>query len=139
MTALFESIKRVLPTAVKQHGRDAIEALARARLKSGSIEREEFLADIKAAVESGRGYAAAKIGASQKTWMYYEIFLSKHRPADEVAEYEASLRFHTLKQEGLFPDSLDFYLKYSRFYVEHVRNLDALGIVYSPASQELEL
>jgi hypothetical protein len=71
--------------------------------------------------------------------MYYPIFLTKRYSKETVANYERELRYHCLQQEGVFPDSLDFYLEFARFYVDHVRNLDSLGICLRDTSQELEI
>jgi hypothetical protein len=128
---------------LKQPYWNVMEKLGVARLKvatmSRSMSRQDFITDIKSALEAGRGYAAAKIGVSQKSWMYYEIFLAEHRSPEEVATYETQLKFHCLKQEGLFPESPAFYLTFNRFYIEHVRNIDSLGITYRQALQELNI
>jgi hypothetical protein len=104
-----------------------------------AISKKEFINDIKSAIAERRGFAAAKTGVSQKSWMYYEIFLSEHRRPEEIREYESSLKFHCLKQEGLFPESLEFYRSYNRFYMDHVKNLDCLGLFYRPALTELRI
>lgn len=136
---LVDTMKRTLPAPVLDRGRAAVERMALARLKSLSISRDDFLRDVRSAVAERRGYAAAKVGASQKHWMYYEIFLRKHRDNGLLAEYEKELVFHSLQQEGLFPPSVAFYREYNRFYVDHIKNLDCLGICYRPARQELEI
>lgn len=137
---LLRSVMRsVVPPVVRRYGRGVLERRALSQLEQSCISRERFIADIRAAVQAGAGYATAKIGASQKTWMYYPIFLTKGYPPDEVREYEGELRFHGLKQEGVFPDSPEFYLEFNRSYVDHVRDLDCLGICLRDTSQELEI
>jgi hypothetical protein len=128
-----------VPPAVRQYGRSKLDRLAYLRLQAMCCSRSDFIADLRSAVEDRRGYAAGKIGASQKTWMYYPIFLTKRYSKETVANYERELRYHCLQQEGVFPDSLDFYLEFARFYVDHVRNLDSLGICLRDTSQELEI
>jgi GT-D fold-like domain len=131
--------RKIVPTILKEVYWNALEKLAAARLKSASIAKEEFIKDIGDAIAAQRGYAAAKIGRSQKYWMYYEVFLSKESDPAEIRQYEKELKFHSLKQEGLFPESCDFYLEFNRFYMRHVKNLDCLGMTYWPASMEMEL
>ena len=110
-----------------------------ARLKYASITKEEFIKDIKTAIAAHTGYAAGKIGRSQKQWMYYEILLSRERNPEKIREFEEKLKFHALNQEGIFPVNFDFYLRFGRFYMDHVRNLDCLGLFYDPPLMEMEL
>ena len=97
--------KKVVPEQVRQRLYQAKDQLTIARLKYRSIAKEELVNDIKSAIAAHRGYAAAKIGASQKQWMYYEILLSKRNNPAAVREFEEELKFHCLKQEGLFPSA----------------------------------
>ena len=69
--------RKMVPTILKNVYWNALEKLAAARLKSASITKHEFIDDIGNAIAARRGYAAAKIGISQKHWMYYEVLLSK--------------------------------------------------------------
>jgi len=131
--------RHIVPAVLKNVYWNALEKLAAARLKSRSITKDEFVTDIKDAVAAHRGYAAAKIGMSQKHWMYYEVFLSRRVDPEEIRTYEKELKFHCLKQEGVFPESCDFYLEFNRFYMQHVKNLDCVGVFYWPASMEMEL
>jgi hypothetical protein len=131
--------KKIVPARLKNVYGNAIESAAAVRLKRASIMKHEFIEDIQKAIAGHRGYAAAKIGVSQKYWMHYEIFLSKERDPSEVREYENKLKFHASNQEGVFPASCEFYLEFNRFYMEHVNNLDCLGLFYQPASMEMAL
>lgn len=110
-----------------------------ARLKHASIAKKEFVNDIKAAISAQAGYAAGKIGRSQKHWMYYEVLLAKEKNPEKVREFEEQLKFHALNQEGIFPVNFDFYLRFNRFYMEHLKNLNCLGIFYDPPAMEMEL
>jgi hypothetical protein len=97
-----------------------------------SVSRAEFLADVRSAIEGGRGYAAAKIGYSEQHWLYYDILLEQERDQAKIAKFEHELRFHGLKQEGVFPADPAFYRDFNRFYVPHLRNIDSLGVFYYP-------
>lgn len=109
-----------------------------ARLRHATISKREFISDLKRAIEGKVGYAAGKNGHSEQYWMYYEIVLNKARDGSEVRLYEKDLEFPFLKNTGIFPMSPDFVLKYNRFYIEHVRNLDCLGI-FIDHPRELEI
>ncbi len=112
-----------------------LEAIHRARYPT--ISKKEFINDLKTSIENNSGYASAKIGKSQQHWMYYEIFLTKEREEERLKQFQKDLLFHGLKQEGIFPAKPDFYLKYNKFYIEQVRNLDSLGIFYYPWELEM--
>jgi hypothetical protein len=100
------------------------------RLRHASISKREFLNDLHRAIETRTGYAAGKIGASPQHWMYYEILLSKDPSTAQLMRFESDLAFHGLKQSGVFPQDRIFYLEFNRFYMDHVRNLDCLGLFF---------
>lgn len=107
------------------------------RLRTPTVSREEFLAGLRGAVEAGRGYAAGKNGRCEQYWMYYEIFLQGDPGPEEVAAYHEGLVYNGLRQTGIFPADPSFYLDYSRFYAEHLRNLDSLGVCYCATEPEI--
>src|SRR5881397_3531170 len=126
----FPLLKRM-----RQCFRDTREAFFRARYPT--ISKPEFIYDLKTAIEHNTGYAAGKIGFSEQHWMYYEILMQKERSRAKIRQFERDLKFHALKQEGVFPDDLRFYLDFNRFMLPHVRNIDCLGICYRPWELEL--
>jgi len=109
------------------------------RLRRRSISKTEFIYGLKNAIENRAGYAAGKIGMSQKYLMYYEILLRKERNVGKIKKFESDLIFHGLKQGGIFPPDPHFYLDYNKFYIEQVRNLDCLGICYDRPQMEREI
>ena len=99
------------------------------RIPRPLISKAEFVRDVKVAIESGRGYAAGRLGMSQKHWMYYKVLVDRSMANRKVLRlFEKRLRFHGLTQEGVFPADPQFYLRYNDFYIEHVRNLDSIGL-----------
>ena len=117
----------------------AQEQLAIARLRYATIAKEEFVKDIETALAAHTGYAAGKVGLCEKYLMYYEILLSIEENPDEIRQFEEQLNFSFPNQTGLFPAEPDFYLSFNRFYIEHVKNLDCLGLFYYPALTELKI
>lgn len=93
------------------------------------VGREAFVAGLRRAVEEGRGYATGKLGTSEKYWMYYEVLLATEHDRRRRLAYEASLKFHSLMQSGIFPTDLAFLRTFNRAYVEAVRRLDCIGII----------
>jgi hypothetical protein len=112
-------------------------SLAGRAWKYPTISRREFLKDVGSAVTQGTGYAAGKIGRSNQFWMHYEMLLENECDANKIAEFERDLTFHGLNQMGIFPAECKFYLKFNRFYVDHVRNLDCLGVCFYPGELEI--
>jgi hypothetical protein len=110
-----------------------------ARLGRPLATRAEFLGDLGRAVSEGRGFAAGKIGASEKHWMYYPLVLERGPHAARRRVFERLLLFHGLKQSGLFPPNPEFYLNYNRQYVAAVREMDSLGVFLNPVEMEREL
>ena len=103
------------------------------------ISRQEFISDLKAAIDQNRGYAVAKIGFSQKHWLYYPLFLKSEVAQNNrkaVKVFESKLMFHGLKQSGIFPATTDFYLEYNHFYVSHLKNIDCLGLFLDSIKME---
>jgi hypothetical protein len=113
------------------------ERVYKARLRNGMISRKEFIEDLRNAIENKRGYAAGKIGYSEQHWMYYEILLGKEKDPGRVREFEKMLLHHGFNQEGIFPPSPEFYLEFNKTYIQHVRNIDCLGICYRPWEREI--
>lgn len=93
------------------------------------IDRRQFVADVRRAVAERRGYAAGKLGTSEKYWMYYEVILATEQDARRRLAYEASLKFHALKQSGVFPAEPAFIRGFNEAYVEAVRALDCIGLL----------
>jgi hypothetical protein len=107
------------------------------RLRRECISKREFLTDLRKALEDRTGYAAGKIGKSPQHWMYYEVLLAKEQDKERIRRFETDLAFHGLKQSGVFPQDPRFYLEFNRFYIDHVRNLDCLGVFFEPWELEM--
>jgi hypothetical protein len=103
-----------------------------ARGLSPLIAKREFIADIGAALASGRGFAAGKIGYTEQAWMYYPLFLAGCPDARQVNAYHTALKFHFERQAGAFPSDPEFFPVFTAWYGEHVRNLDCLGLFRGP-------
>lgn len=100
------------------------------RIQYSEISRQNYLEGIKAAIDQNTGYAAGKLGGAEEAWMYYEILLSKEKRAGKIRRFEDKLAFTSVKNAGIFPGEPEFHLDFNKFYMNHVRNLDCLGICY---------
>lgn len=90
--------------------------------------RATFVEAVSSAIRDGRPFAAGKLGTSEKTWLYYPIVRASPRAPRQRLAFEASLKFHALKQSGVFPPDPEFLLAFTHFYVEQVRALDSIGL-----------
>lgn len=122
--------------------RSESDALARSyaqHLGRPLISRLEYLRQLLAAVEDRRGYASAKIGRSEKQWLYYPILRSRERDARRLRAYETVLAYHFQVQSGLFPTTPTFYQRFVEVYSVHLRELDCLGLFFDVPALECEI
>lgn len=103
------------------------------------ISRPEYLRQLRAAVDDRRGYASAKIGRSEKQWLYYPILRSRERDTRRLRAYETVLAFHVQVQSGLFPATPAFYRRFVEVYSVHLRELDCLGLFFDAPALECEI
>lgn len=138
---IWTNNRRVFSLASRVYGRiyKIRRDLYHYQLRKKSISREVFLQDIKHALENKIGYAAGKIGLSQKHWLYYPILLRKNTNRQIIEHFEEALIFHGLKQSGIFPASPEYYLHYNDFYVKHLKNIDCLGLFFDHIEMEKQI
>lgn len=103
------------------------------------ISRREYLRQLRAAVEDRRGYASAKIGQSEKQWLYHPILRSHERDARRLRAYETALAYHFRVQAGLFPATPAFFRRFTDVYSVHLRELDCLGLFFDAPALECEI
>ena len=104
------------------------------------IQKQEFIADLRDALGAKRGYAAGKLGASQKFWMYYGLLARQGPGAGKLLKfYQKALLFHTYQQCGVFPPNAEFCLSFNAQFVEAVRELDCLGLFLDQVEIEKRL
>ena len=101
------------------------------------ISKEKFIAQLDRAISTRSGFAAGKIGNSEKRWMYQPIVRAKCNEPSQLRAFELSLKFHLFNQSALFPPDVDFASRYNEFYMSHIRNLDALGLFGVPSEAPL--
>jgi hypothetical protein len=101
------------------------------------ISKHQFIARLGRAIATRSGFAAGKIGESEKRWMYQPIVRAEKSQRSQLRAYELSLKFHAFNQSALFPPDVEFYLRYNDFYISKLRNLDALGLFDMPSEAQL--
>ncbi|OHD14526.1 MAG: hypothetical protein A2086_14335 [Spirochaetes bacterium GWD1_27_9] len=106
------------------------------RLKN-PILKEEFLSDLKYAIDNKTSYAVGKLGTTEQQILYYPIILSKNVRRQNLITFEDQLFRSFSQNAGLFPSDKDFILEYSKIFAESTQKIDCLGLFYQ--NRELEI
>ena len=117
---------------------DVVAAYARA-LGRPIIAKAEYIARLRASLAGGQGYAAAKLGRSEKQWLYYPLFLAKETDPLRRLAYTQALAFHFEIQSGLFPAEPEFYLRFNEVYADYLRRIDCLGLSFDVPALEQQI
>jgi hypothetical protein len=91
------------------------------------IARSAFVEAVRRAVAGQTGFAAGKLGTSEKHWMYYPVLLAGNPSLRQQRAFEAVLAHHC-RSSGIFPTTAAFSLEFNAFYAGHVAALDAIGL-----------
>jgi len=102
-----------------------------------NITRPQFLQRIENCVQGSIPYAAAKFSISDQYLFYYPIAKKNLSNKRQLLAYEAHLKFHGLKQSGVFPVNASFLPRYNEFYAAHLRNIDCIGLHQLQMEREL--
>jgi len=90
--------------------------------------KAEFITAIGAAFDEARGFAAGKIGNSEKHWMYQPLARERTKGSLRERAYALMLGRSSESSAGIFPRDADFYARFNDFYIEQVQKLDFLGL-----------
>ena len=72
------------------------------------VEKAEWLAHFKRAVDTGTGYAAGKIGISEQHWLMYPILKAPPLAPRQLQAFETAVAFHC-RSSGIFPPDPALY------------------------------
>jgi len=101
--------------------------------------RLQFAEAVRSAVERRAGFAAGKLGVTERTWLRYPAVRREETDERRRRAFELVLAFKSLRQAGVFPASADFYARWCEAYVEHVRRLDCIGLIPGAYAESHEL
>jgi hypothetical protein len=93
------------------------------------VSRGQFLAELRAACDGRSGYAAGKLGVSERAWLQYPIVLEQERDPRKRRAFELVLAHKSLKASGVFPAQPEFYRRWCGRYSRQVGALDSIGVV----------
>jgi hypothetical protein len=103
------------------------------------IEREQFLAELEGALLGRRGYAAGKIGNTERAVLLYPLVRERFQTPVQIRAYELSLANHVLRHSGVFPTDHEFLARFSRAYFDAVTKLDCVGLWPDRLTEDSEL
>jgi hypothetical protein len=98
------------------------------------ISRAGFAEAIGRAVRERAGYAAGKLGVTERAMLQYPLVVERGASRMQLIAFEQSLRYKASGLAGVFPAEAGFYLRYAQLYADCVRRLDCVGV--DPAALE---
>jgi hypothetical protein len=103
------------------------------------IERAQFLEAFHGALQNGRGYAAGKIGNTERAVLLYPLVRERFETPMQMRAYELTLANHVLRHSGVFPTDHEFLERFSREYAQAVTMLDCVGLWPDRLVEDIEL
>jgi len=112
-----------------------VNAVAQRRLAT----RERFIASMATALREQRGFAAGKIGVTERVLLSYPVVLERERDPRRVRAFELGLEYQALRLSGVFPSAPAFLRRFSDAYADAARQLDSVGVMaeFWPRDEEL--
>lgn len=101
--------------------------------------RQEFVDAVARAVRGGRGFAAGKLGVSERALLYHPVLLDRETDRHRIVAFEQSLAFKAGRQSGVFPPEPGFLRSFSSWYAEQVGELDSIGLMSDALGTLLEI
>ncbi len=88
-----------------------------------------FRRAIEQALADGVGFASGKLGISEIQRLNFSIAASRPGVDPRLLKLmKPNLHYHSLQQSALFPASTEFYLRFNEFFVDHLSQLNCLGV-----------
>jgi hypothetical protein len=103
------------------------------------IDRDAFCDAIGDAVLHGTGYAAGKLGVSERAWLSYPIVRARAPTRLQLRAFEQSLRIKATFQSGVFPADPGFYADFAAFYADRLRDVDCIGLDLDATGPSLDI
>jgi len=97
--------------------------------------RSDFCAGVGRAIGDGTGFAAGKLGVTERALLNHQLLLAGEHDARRIAAFEQSLAFKAGRQAGVFPVEANFLRTFSAWYAQRCHELDFIGLV--PESLEV--
>lgn len=124
MTTTFPPL--LLPNAFEQ-------AVGRALLS-----RRQFADEVGRAVRAGAGYAAGKLGVTERALLQHPMLLASGVSDIQLLAFEQTLKVKG-RNAGVFPTTSAFFREFPAFYAERVRELDCIGLATESLRHSLDI
>ncbi|MDA8961355.1 hypothetical protein N9F65_00105 [bacterium] len=86
-------------------------------------KRSHFLEAVRESVKTEQPFAAGR-NRDGRHWMGYQLALASGASGLRLRAFETALKFHCLKQNGIYPTTTDFILRFNKDYVSSLQQLD---------------
>jgi hypothetical protein len=103
------------------------------------IGPERFAEAVGLAVGSAAGYAAGKIGVSERACLLYPMLEAQGATPLQLRAFEQTLKVKATDQSGVFPANSAFYREFAAFYADRMRELDCIGLSMDSLRPSLEI
>jgi hypothetical protein len=97
------------------------------------VPRERFAAALRRALDDGRGFAAGKLGETERAMLEYPLVLERERDPRRLRAFELVLGHRARRHGGIFPTRPDFLAEFAAAFARAVGELDSIGIVPAEA------
>jgi hypothetical protein len=104
-----------------------------------AMTKERFVAALRDALDERRGYAAGKLGGTERSILRYPIVLERERDPRRLRLFELALAHNALRHAGVFPAEPAFLAEFARAYADAVARLDCIGVDPHVEAQNNEL
>jgi hypothetical protein len=103
------------------------------------VTRERFIESLRGALAERAGFAAAKLGETERALLQYPLVLQREADPLRVRAFELVLAHKSLPHSGIFPATPEFLREFAAVYAEAVRALDSVGVIreHWPSDDEL--
>jgi hypothetical protein len=109
------------------------------RLGRRLISARRFAELIGAALERGEGFAAGKLGNSERDLLRLALVSQRETDPLRIRAFECAVVAKLLRTSGIFPPDPEFCRRFGEFYAEQVRRLDCVGVDVTQLRATLEL
>ena len=102
------------------------------------MSREAFADEIAEALRERRGYAAGKLGGSERTFLQHRMVIEREHDRQRRRAFEVVLAVKALRHSGVFPTTSEALSTFTDRFAADVRRLDAIGLFPDAIEPSLE-
>jgi hypothetical protein len=92
------------------------------------LDRRGFADAVGAALAGNGGFAAGKLGGTERAWLTYPLLRDGGATRLQLHAFEAALAHRSVRHAGVWPGEAGFQCRFSDEFATAVAELDAVGI-----------